>query len=294
MLYQAFFDIADTSLGLGTLIISDGAHSNIIIDFAELLGGDADDQPTPIMMHSPIGEYSIRTRDGLDTEVSRKLSRQSFAIVLAANMQVQALANGWDAPAFLGAGIDADTGLMWVGYVAGSIDISLTFSTAAGAALMGYAFPQTFGGALIEGIAVPSYVIRPTLRAVSHLTPDRESERVASFAISDDGRHGSGLSREGCSVERDWVQAFEPIAKVEPINATSAHPWTHRHLFRHCRTGLPFVVTSGGFGNPVPELFHLRSEGTAFEAKYVTPDDYRTHLRSVDYRTYVFGAIIAD
>jgi hypothetical protein len=129
------------------------------------------------------------------------------------------------------------------------------------------------------------------LSAVSNPSVDRESGTVASFAISDDGRHGYGLAREGVAIERDWTQQFEPLEKVEPINAVSTHPETHRRFQRHCRTGLPFVVTNGGFGNDVPELFHLRGEGTRFEAERASQN--RNSRRNVGYQTYVFGAIIA-
>ena len=292
MLYQAFFDISDPTLGLGQVIVGDGTHSNVIIEFATLLGFDADAVVTPKLMHSPIAEYSIQAQDGSATEVSRKLSRQSFGRAFTTYLQVTALANGWAGPEFLVAGIDATTGLYGVGYALGAVNISLTFSTAAGAALMGFAFPLTSGAPAHTGIAIPNYVIKPTQRAVSHPTPDRESGTVASFAISDDGRHGYGHGREGVAVERDWAQQWEPVAKVEPINAVSTHPWTHRHLFRHCgRKGLPFVVTDGGFGNSIPELFHLRGESTAFEAKYAY--DMVTAFRNVVYGTYVFGGIVA-
>jgi hypothetical protein len=291
MLYHAIFDISDSSLGLGTLTIADGTHTSIVITFADLRAFDGNGDESALFMNHSFNEWDIQSQDGNAQERLLTLGRAPLGIALTAHMQSQATANSWADPTFLGAGLNATTGLFAIGYILGGVNISLTFSTAAGRRLLGFA-SNVSGATGYIGTQIPYYVIKPTLPAVSNPTPDREASTVASFAMSDSGEVGTGLSREGVPIEREWTQQFEPVEKCEPINAVSTHPFTHRHLFLHCRQGYEFCVTGGGFGNPIPELFSLRTDGTAFEAAYASPNN--TARRNVSYRTYVRAGLIEN
>lgn len=293
MHYSAVLDISDASLGLGTFALSDGVHTNISITLANLRANDGRSpaQSSALFFHhSWTVIWNIISQDGRSEVRLPKVSRSPLAVALAIEIRAQATANGWASPAQLNVTMNETTGLYTIGYnpTFGS-NVNLQWTTAAGRALLG--FTADVGGAIRHtGTLVPTYLIVPTLRAVSNPTPDRDSGPVGSFAISDDGSVGYGVAKPGAGVEREFTQAFEPVEKVEPAAALAAHPWTHRHLFAHCSKGFAFLVHSGGFGNLYPEFFHLRAEGTAFEAKYASP--MNTARRSIEYRVFVMGAMV--
>jgi hypothetical protein len=175
------------------------------------------------------------------------------------------------------------TGLVSVAY---TTTFSLTWSSATGRALCGFSADQS-GASSYTGTVVPTYVIKPTLDAVSLPTPNFEPDNIAAHAVADDGS-GFGTERYVSPIYRDWVQQFEVKAKTQRLFAASTHPWTLQHLFEHCRGRWPFLVISGfGSDSSSNEAFSLRTEGTSWKPDRASfMDDAQFH---VPFKTVVEG-----
>jgi len=295
--YHQIHDVADSAHNLGSFILSDGTHSNIEIELSSLLAFDHDDVASSLLMHHELQTFSIQLQDGSDTDTLRKLGRASVGAILTALIQAEAADNSWTDPSSIAVAFDNDTGLYVVGYLPGTgVDIGLVFTTDNGARYLGWEslFPLASVSGEISYTAPyhPWFIVKPTLPAVSNPSADRESGPVGSYGIGDDGISGGGLARPGAPVERDYTQQWEPIAKVEPLSAVQAHPYTHRQLQRDARQGLPYVVSDGGFGNPYAEIFTLRPEGTAWAPER---SSFNVNSRwNINYPSYVRGALVPD
>lgn len=287
ILYSVAFDISDTTLNLGTITLDIASFDPIVFTLGSLT---ASLPSITTFLHLEAISFSVVKQDGSDTVVLPQLCPQTLGGRLGNRLRLLATNAGWPNASNLGLVFDVDTGLYTIGFTGGSgDDVSIAWSTAEGRRLFGFAADVSATAETHTGTRIPWFVIRPTLTAVSNPTHDREVDGVASAIVNDEGTAVFGAARSGGAVERDWVQQFEPVAKCEPINADSSHPFTHRDLFNHCRKGFPFAVLSGGFGNELSEVFALRAEGSSWRAPFATPN--RSHIRNVEYQTYVMGAI---
>lgn len=239
--YYAGFDLRD--IGLFTLTIDDnGAGSPLVYtesNFGSQLVAHVDSVASGLTYADLVGE--------LNTAIAAEPITVTFS---AASGQYTFTYTG------VGTGFD------------------LTFSTVA-ARVFGFSTTVHTNKASIQSDVRPYYEILGQTTGRSAYSRDYEPSEVASQAISDDGANIMGLARTASPKFLDWRQQFETLPSTFKSVATSAIPWTWEHLFEHCRTVHPILV-SDGYDNA---WVRLRPEGSAFRPEAQTPDfDEQWHI----------------
>jgi len=282
MMYYAGFKLSAVA-GLGTLTLGTSGKSNLVITLGTMTENDADGSATSLMFHAPAGP-AYTAEDGSGSSRLREYAVAHFSEVLEAAIRVAATSATWTTPNGLTVTIAEATGIITFAYSVQNF--TLTWSTAAGRAMCGFAANQS-GAQSYVGTVVPTYCISPTLPAASNNTPNYELSSIANRVITDEGQ-GAGVSRFSSPLIRDWTQQFETKEKTFAANAASTHPWTFEHMFRHCRGQYPFAVVDG-FGGSTDEAFFFRTEGTIWRPDRASDgNDAQFHI---PFQTYVEAVI---
>jgi hypothetical protein len=283
MLYLAGFDIS--ILSPGTLTIADGANPNIVATLNLLDGEDANGDASRLLFHYD-AEFTITSQDRHQDARLRKWSRKPLSVCLTESMQTAATANGWSNPSSLVCTFSNSTGLYAFSRTG---NFSLTWSSNVGRALFGVAAGQDqSGSASYQFSILPTYALLPQLRHVADTMASQEEDGAGSAVVNAAGE-AHGISRYRPVFRRDWRQAWEPKERVLIDEAETARPWTHQHLYEHCRDGYPFIVRDGGFGVGADEVFKLRNDGMRRENDFAAPQYAAKH--GVPYRCWVMGKI---
>ncbi len=279
MMYQAQFDV---SSGFGTLTLSHGSHTSLVITVSTLTQTTYDGSATT-SLHVHLG--GIAQVDGEDPDTTGRLidtwGGSSFSVILQVALRAAAVSAGSWSSTDIDVTHSVTTGAYTIDYSdAADGNIGFTGSTAATRTLLGFSGAQT-GAATYTSDVTPDYIVIPTLDAVSAVgsadAANYEAEPSASASSTDEGRQ-FGITRTTAPISRDWVQQFEVKAKTMRLNAASTHPWTFQKLFEHCRTDKIFVVVTG-FGEDRDEVFMFRTEGSRWDPERATPgNDSAFHI----------------
>ncbi len=275
MLYTAPFDIVEENslYGFGTLTVSNGASAGadvvIALSSVRFFSRDGTEaSATTFWVWDDAARLYCEDQSPYARERFGSFSEYSWAAAVDQVIKAEALVQGWDLdiPTLT---FSTSTGAY--GFSASLSNTSLTFSTTNGAKLFGFSGNSSSAASHTSDIT-PLYVIAPTQLQVSFPSPSYEPDAIGGHIVTDTGQ-SHGLSAYDSELYRDWVQQFETLAKTERDEAASSHPWTFLHLFEHCRTKLPFVVSDGGFATTStdPEVFMFREDGASFVPERATP-----------------------
>lgn len=287
-MYYAAFD-ASLFGSLGKITLTRAAFSDIEVSFADVTDTAVDGTSTSsIFFHAVYDGLNVYQRvTGQDPQSTVKLqhyARRTWARALSAALNAAASSASWTTPDGFNFNQITSTGLYTLssGYA-----IGYAFSTAAGAALMGFSSLTGSANTTHSGTLVPTYTIAATLPSVSQNTPNFEPDGIANHWETDSGS-GGGTSRTVSPQYRTFVQEFETKAKTIREAAVSAHPWTFDHLKEHCRGQFAFIVIDG-FGAGTNEVFSLRTGSTSKHPRRATEgNDAQFHI---DFDTSVEGTI---
>jgi len=288
MFYLASFDV--TAAAFGTVTLATAGKTSVVVDLTGLIGTTAATTNSTKFFHYPTGASAgaITSQDVAAAYRLTDFSVYGFGTILQTALRAGATANSWTSPS----GITVEWRLAStpasyrIAYP--SATFSVTCSTALGYALMGFTGVQS-GGTTYDGTVLPTYLIQPTLAAVSEPTTNYEPTGIANHITADDGT-GYGIERYTGPLYRDWLQQFETKEKTIRLNAAAAHPWTFQALFEACRGSRPFMVLSG-FGESFYEVFSFRSEGTQWHPERATPgNDSQFHI---PFKCVVEGSVTA-
>lgn len=271
MIYTALFDASS----LGTITLATVGESDVVLNLANLTANDSDSTASHLFWHSPApGTFAFASvQTGSALGLFRKTSTTPWYSAVEAGLE--ALMGAWTTPTALEVTWNwTDPHVTVPSYtIAWPVaNFTLTFSTAATAAIFGFTTLSNSGAQTYTGTACPTYVYVPTLSAGSEPTCEYEPESIANHVSTDEGQ-GFGMSRTVSPLWQDWVQQFETKARTFKANAAATHPWTIQHLIEYCRGEWPFSLYRPGFGGPdayVP-AYYLRSEGTAFQPQRHSP-----------------------
>lgn len=244
--YQAPFDVA--TLGLGTLTLATAGKSNVVINLAALTASNDDASSTSSIFWHYIGSGSGATSwctslDGANAARLTHHARVPLHVDLEAAIQAEATTQTWTNPAGLTVAFRRQDNPITYRFAYTEANVSLTWSTAAGRALLGFAANQS-GAQTYDGTLVPTYVVTPTLEFTSMDSPDYEDEETGNHMTPDDNSAGFGVSRYVARVRRDWVQQFETKELSFRDFAATAAPWTFQHLYQYCRGERPFAIAT--------------------------------------------------
>lgn len=285
MLYIAGFDRA--RLTLGTMTLSDGVNTDIVVDLDAIVGEKPDTiNTTTLFWHYGNATTLFQTEDAHQDFALPDWSYVPWGETVVLEIIDQATTNGWTAPSTLLSRFDLTLARYFIGYETGGANISITWSTAAGRALFGFA-TNVSGSAGHTGTLVPTYVLQPNQPHVADPTPNTEAEGVGSAAFNAAGG-GFSIARYRPILLRSWRQPWEPKALVRITEAAASHPETHEGMRHYLRSGgYPVIVHDGGFGVSDAEAFMLAPDGLA-DTKDWAARQRASHL-SVPYRCVVMG-----
>jgi hypothetical protein len=279
VLYLPYFDVtevADYNGTLGTLTLADGSNPNVVIDVAGLEDFDQEF----------VGDSSIFChRSGINGYIIRATSSQSSAVAfphyahsplgrtLRNAIAAEATVQGWTLPNTFAVSFSDSTARYTVTH--GSVAFSLTWSNAVTRNLFGFAGNSASATSHV-GTKTPLYCINSTYLDVMNESDFYEPDGIANFVQADDGS-GSGIARSAGPKYKDWSQDYETKLKTHRVLGAQPDgtddPFTHEHLFEHCRGKWPFMlygVDRRGSYN-VAEIYHLRTDGTSFKPERMTP-----------------------
>jgi hypothetical protein len=199
-------------------------------------------------------------------------------------MQAAANTATWSTPAGLTVAYSASTNRYTIAYSVQNV--SFSFSTGAGAALLGYTNTSHSGDDSYEGEYAPDYTIEPTQPNASLSRLNFELEDIASQAVSASGI-SFGLSRAIVPIGRNWVQQYEVAEKTFRLDAATAHPFTFQELFEWSRTSRSFIVYDG-FGDEEATVHTLRADGSSWSnATIAYASEANTAQSHISFRTLV-------
>lgn len=261
MLYLAAFDVA-ADKAFGTITLTTVGESNVVVTLTSLSANVADlSRTTTIFHHYTEGVGSWPGVDRLGTEkLGAKHSDSSFALVLQTALQAAATTATWTAPSGLTVAYSSTTNRYTIAYA--TANFTIAFSTAAGAALLGYTHTEKTGAQTYAGTLSPDYTIEPTQDSASLSRLNFELEDIATQSVGASGI-SFGLSRAVVPIARDWIQQYELPEKTYRLDAASSHPFTFQELFEWSRTSRTFIVYDG-FGDENATVHTLRADGSAW------------------------------
>jgi hypothetical protein len=265
--YFGAFDVS--KLALGTLTLSTAGHSDIVVNLSNVTAPDANSVASPRFFHLDwTGTMIVRGPDPAGSRRLKDFASLSYGDALNAALEAAATAASWPSSSSLTFDWDSTSFFNYV--ITYDASVTAVFSTAAGAAFLGFASTTPAAGTTVIGTHCPMYVVSPTLSSTSPSGPDYEPAAIANHLETEDGS-GYGMTRGITPIYSDWVQQFEKREKAERAFALAAHPWTLQHLVESCRGQWPFAVQLGSEIDPDIKVYFLRSEGTVWKPLYASP-----------------------
>jgi hypothetical protein len=295
VLYMPFFDMS--LLPLGTFTLEDHVNEEIVIDLdAAALLGSGYLVSSSIFSHGGsalLGYYSSGPLQlGVAERIYPEFSMVSPATLLQTLIRTEATALSYTNPNGFTVVFNKSTARYTIAHP--TVATSYLFNAAEGRRLFG--MPASGGPALSHvGTKTPNYVVNAALPDVAEESLPNEPDGIANHITADNGR-GTGIAREVAPLHKNWVQPYEPKLKtlrilgVQPDNADD--PFTHQHLYEHCRGEWPFVldgVARDGDTYGVAQIHSLRNDGLSFTPVRETPGSGNQF--SVPYRTVFEGVI---
>jgi hypothetical protein len=268
--YLASFDIVDSRHSFGTVRFVKFPVGEFTLDITTdvangvNLVGDA----IRVFNHYPTGLTSAVAEDAeASTGLGITAAVQSWGTLFQQRMQQAAQAAVWGSFGTLTCTYNVATQRYTFTY-GGSPIVTIEFSTTATARLFGFSGNFSGSSNSISGTLTPSFVIVPSLRAVTTEGTDGPNYEPTNISMQAVSEYGSvfGLTRAAAPLLRDWTQQSEPKAKALRLSATSSHPFTHQELFEKCSSVHTFVVTDG-FGDGKDYVFKLRADASTWSQK---------------------------
>ncbi len=278
MLYTAAFNVVSHNAiaSLGNLTLSTAGETNLVIPIANIRGTSYDgtaDATTFWVWEA--GTFHCVDHSPFAQARFRRFSATTWAGAVDAALKASATSAGWAAK------IPSCTWSKTTGFytfAVATVTSAITWSAVPGRSLFGFAGNSATASSHTSAI-MPTFVISPTLPAVSDPSLEYEPSGIGGHVTSDTGE-GFGISRYVSPLYRDWLQQFETKAKTVRLSADESHPWTFQHQREHCRGAFPFVVYGGGFNDTDANLvFSFRDESIALHPERATPgNDAQFHI----------------
>lgn len=285
--YCASFKVTDPANGFGTIAFASAGKSTVTVFLSSVaettVAGNA---LTAVYNHArDVGLGSAVSEDrGGGLNMGQSYGFNTFALALQTKVRADALS--WSNQANLGINFSNTTLKYTLSFAA---TLTVTFSNAATARLFGFTSLSLTGATSYESTMTPYFIIRPSLPGVCAPSPVYEPDGIAVQGVSAAGSF-FGLARTGTPLYCDWIQQYEPPEKTERLRAlTTSHPYTHQALAEDCRTGIPFVVIDGGFGDSRNRAFALRAEGSAWNPERASPGNGAQF--HIPYKALVLGTV---
>lgn len=298
--YSASFNVADITNLFSTITMTTAGKSAIVVTVANLrdaVVSTTNVAVTSVFNHAQSVGIGVAIGEDRSSDYGQSLHQDSAYGAYPFNLVLQKALRDAASAASGGAWVGAQSNIL-VTFSNATLKYTISYSATIGitwgsdqtARLLGF-LPTPLSGATsyTSPMLAPHFVIRPTLLGVCDPSPNYEPEGIASQAVSASGLV-FGLARSVSPIYRDWIQQYEPPEKAERLRAlTTSHPYTHQALFENCRTGLPFVVIDGGFGNTFAEAFFLRADGCMWKPERASPGNgSQFHIK---YQTVVAGTV---
>lgn len=281
MIYAAAFDVTAHNAvdSLGTITIGNGVDPNASVTLSAVTYTDHDGSSSSSFFIAAYDEVTCVDESPYSLTRFSHFAEASFAYAMETALTSAMTAQGWAGNATCE--WSSTTGLYTISWSGGNT--TLSFNTTPGRKLFGFSGNQTSAASHTSDI-MPTFVVNPTLDAVSDPTPNYEPKSIGN-RISTDSGAGMGIARYNSPLFRDWRQEYETREKTMRLSAAASHHWTLQHLFEHCRGRWPFVVYDGEFHDTTePEVFSFRTDGIPFQPKPATPGNgsqYHLEFRCV-------------
>lgn len=297
--YLASFDICDPRNDFSTVRFVKFPLGDFTLDImTDVANGPVPEGSTrtTIYNHYPVG---IGNAVGEDAEANTGLASiaasQSWASLFQQRMRQAAQAAVWGSYNTLTCTYDVDTHLYSFGY--SGLLATIQFGSAGTRRLFGFGSDHSGLTSTVTGSFVPSYVIVPSLSAVTTDGVEGVNYEPPGISMQSVSEFGSvfGLTRASAPIFRDWTQQSEPKAKTLRRSTTTAHPFSHQELFEKSRSMHPFVVIDG-FGDGKDYVFKLRPDAAMWTSSACkrAGGDMDDALFDVSYETQVLGVFEAD
>jgi hypothetical protein len=280
--YHAPFDLA--LIGAGTITISTSGKPDVVVSLATLTGSNNDASASSSILWHYIGDNAAASGwcAAADQTGAARLvhhSRVPLHMALQTALQAEATAQAWSTPSGLTVAFRRQDTPITYRFAYSVQNITITWSTAVGRALLGFGANVSAGTQQADGDRVPTYVAVPTLEHASDDTPDFEEQEIGNHTTPDDNSGGYGVSRYTARVRRDWTQQFETKERSHRRSAESTYPWTLQHLFEYCRGEKPFAIAAGPRGTTGSDVEFFYLEQVAWKPERASPgNDAQFHI----------------
>jgi hypothetical protein len=281
--YHAPFNVSRADLGFGTITMSTAGESDIVVNLATLTGSNDDGTGTSSWFWHYQGSGSGSPGWCIASDITegarlKHHSRTPFHQALQTALQAAATTATWTNPSGLTVAFRRQDNPISYRFEYSEANFSITWSTAAGMALCGFA-GNVSGDDSYQGVNVPTYVTTPTLEFTSLDSPDMEDEEVGNHMTPDDNSAGFGVSRYVARVRCNWIQQFNEREVTERRHAVSAAPWTLQDLVQYCRGEIPFSIATTTRGTTGDDIDFFSLQKTAWKPERASvADGQRFHV----------------